>query len=158
VQPHRRARTAQEEWTGARPSGVAHVSLVGLLGGLSYRVGGSRWQRLAFGAVAVAAIAVHVRSREEDPGLTTETALLVDFLPGALAQRDAALAAGLAVGTAILLAGRERLHRLVRDTLSERELHDALLSAACALIVLPLVPDRAFGPITRSTRRPCGGW
>jgi uncharacterized membrane protein (DUF4010 family) len=72
--------------------------------------------------------------------------LLVDFLLGALAQRDAALAAGLAVGPAILLAGRERLHRLVRDTLSERELHDALLFAACALIVLPPVPDRAFGP------------
>jgi uncharacterized membrane protein (DUF4010 family) len=52
----------------------------------------------------------------------------------------------LGVGTAILLAQRERLHVLVRDTLSERELHDGLLFAACALIVLPLVPDHGIGP------------
>lgn len=45
-----------------------------------------------------------------------------------------------------ILAERERLHRLVRQTLSERELHDGLLFAACALIVLPLVPDKGFGP------------
>ncbi|MGZ4202332.1 MAG: MgtC/SapB family protein, partial [Thermoleophilaceae bacterium] len=68
------------------------------------------------------------------------------FLLGALAHQDPGLAAGLGVATAILLAGRERLHRLVRDTLSEREVHDALLFAACALIVLPLVPDKGIGP------------
>ena len=72
--------------------------------------------------------------------------MLVDFLLGALAQRNTGLAAGLGVGTAILLAQRQRLHVLVRDTLSERELHDGLLFAACALIVLPLVPDHGLGP------------
>jgi uncharacterized membrane protein (DUF4010 family) len=50
------------------------------------------------------------------------------------------------VVTAIVLAGRERIHKVVRDTLSEQELHDALLFAACALVVLPLVPDKGFGP------------
>jgi uncharacterized membrane protein (DUF4010 family) len=78
--------------------------------------------------------------------VTTEVALLVDFLLGALAQRHVELAAGLGVATAILLAERDRLHRLFRDALSEQELHDGLLFAACALIVLPLVPDRAIGP------------
>jgi uncharacterized membrane protein (DUF4010 family) len=73
-------------------------------------------------------------------------ALVVDFLLGALAQREAALAAGLSVPTAILLAKRERIHVLVRDSLSKRELHDGLLFAACALIVLPLLPDKSFGP------------
>ena len=34
----------------------------------------------------------------------------------------------------------------MRQTLSERELHDGLLFAACALIVLPLIPDKSFGP------------
>ena len=88
----------------------------------------------------------YVRSGDPDPGLTTEVALVVDFLLGALAQREAALAAGLGVATAILLAERERIHVLVRDSLSERELHDGLLFAACALIVLPLLPDKSFGP------------
>jgi uncharacterized membrane protein (DUF4010 family) len=96
--------------------------------------------------VGSAAIAGYVRNGEDDPGLTTEVALVVCFLLGAFAQRDPSVAAGLGVATAIMLAGRERIHRIARDTLSERELHDGLLFAACALIVLPLVPDQGFGP------------
>ena len=127
-------------------AGIRTFALVGLLGGLSYRVGGTVTASVALGFVALAAIAGYVRSNEDDPGLTTEAALVVDFLLGALAQTDAELAAGIAVATAIVLASRDRIHRLVRDSLSEAELHDALLFAACALIVLPLVPDRGIGP------------
>jgi len=128
------------------PAGIRTFALVALLGGLSYRVGGVAVSAVALAVVGLAAVAGYVASTDDDPGLTTEIALLVDFLLGALAQRDAALAAGLGVGTAILLAGRHRLHVLVRDTLSEREFHDALLLAACALIVLPLVPNHGIGP------------
>ena len=128
------------------PAGIRTFALVALLGGLSYRVGGVAVAAVALGIVGLAAVAAYVTSDEEDPGLTTEVALLVDFLLGALAQRKTGLAAGLGVGTAILLAQRERLHLLVRDTLFERELHDGLLFAACALIVLPLVPDHGLGP------------
>lgn len=128
------------------PAGIRTFALVALLGGLSYRVGGVAVTAVALALVGVAAVAGYVTSGEEDPGLTTEFALLVDFLLGALAQRNSGLAAGLGVGTAILLAGRERLHVLVRDLLSERELHDGLLFAACALIVLPIIPDHGFGP------------
>ena len=127
-------------------AGIRTFALVALLGGLSFRVGGVAATAVALAVVGAAAIAGYVTSADEDPGLTTEIALLVDFLLGALAQRDTGLAAGLGVGTAILLAGRDRLHVLVRDTLSEREFHDGLLFAACALIVLPLVPDHGFGP------------
>lgn len=127
-------------------AGVRTFALVGLAGGVSWRVGGAVTAAVALGFVGLAALAGYIRSREADPGLTTEAALVVDFLLGALAQREAAVAAGLAVATAIVLAGREQIHRVVRDTLSERELHDGLLFAACALIVLPLVPDRSFGP------------
>jgi uncharacterized membrane protein (DUF4010 family) len=140
----------RERRKGAGPergaAGIRTFALVALLGGLSYRVGGVAVTAAAFAVVGLAAVAGYVTSGEEDPGLTTEVALLVDFLLGALAQRNAGLAAGLGVGTAILLAGRERLHVLVRDTLSERELHDGLLLAACALIVLPLVPNHGIGP------------
>jgi uncharacterized membrane protein (DUF4010 family) len=73
-------------------------------------------------------------------------ALLTTFLLGALAVQEPALASGLAVSVAILLASRTRLHRFVRRALTEQELHDALLFAACALVVLPLTPDRTVGP------------
>ncbi len=127
-------------------AGVRTFALVGLAGGVSWRVGGAATVAVALGFVALAAIVGYVRSREEDPGLTTEVALVVDLLLGALAQRDIALAAGVGVATAIILASREQIHRVVRETLSDRELHDGLLFAACALIVLPLLPDRGLGP------------
>ncbi|HSC03244.1 MAG TPA: DUF4010 domain-containing protein [Solirubrobacteraceae bacterium] len=128
------------------PAGIRTFGLVALLGGLAYRVGGVAVTAVALGVVGLAAVAGYVTSGDDDPGMTTEVALLVDFLLGALTQHNTALAVGLGVSSAILLAGRERLHRFVRDTLSERELHDGLLFAACALIVLPLVPDHGVGP------------
>jgi uncharacterized membrane protein (DUF4010 family) len=134
--------------TGANraAAGVRTFALTGLMGGIAWRVGGVTVAAVALGFVGLAALLGYARSQEDDPGLTTEVALVVDFLLGALAQHDTALAAGLGVATAVILAERERLHRLVRETLSERELHDGLLFAACALIVLPLLPDRSFGP------------
>jgi uncharacterized membrane protein (DUF4010 family) len=41
---------------------------------------------------------------------------------------------------ATLLAARERLHRFATQALSEAELHDALILAALALVLLPLAP------------------
>jgi uncharacterized membrane protein (DUF4010 family) len=127
-------------------AGVRTFALVGLAGGLSWRLGGTVTAAVALAFVGLVAVAGYMRSRDDDPGVTSEVALAVDFLLGALAQRDPELAAGLGVVTAILLAGRERIHAAVRETLSERELHDALLFAACALVVLPLVPDKGLGP------------
>jgi uncharacterized membrane protein (DUF4010 family) len=134
------------EGTHRAAAGVRTFALVGVAGGVSWRVGGVVTAAVTLAFVGGAAVAGYIRSGEEDPGLTTEVALIVDFLLGALAQREPAVAAGAGVATAIILAGREQIHRVVSKTLSERELHDGLLFAACALIVLPLLPDRSFGP------------
>lgn len=131
---------------GRAPAGIRTFALVALLGGLAQVVGGVAVVAVAGGFVAVAAVTAFLRSEREDPGMTTEVALMVAFLLGALAQDDAALAAGMGVAVALVLAYRDALHRVVRDTLSEQELHDGLLFAAAALIVLPLVPDEGFGP------------
>jgi uncharacterized membrane protein (DUF4010 family) len=127
-------------------AGIRTFALVALLGGISMRIGGL-WVVAVSGAfVALAALAGYLRSGSKDPGLTTEVALVVAFLLGALAQDEPVLAAGLAVAVTIVLAARTRLHALARDVLTEQELHDGLLLAAAALVVLPLVPDRALGP------------
>jgi uncharacterized membrane protein (DUF4010 family) len=131
---------------GRREAGIRTFALVGLLGGLSFAVGGAATAAVALGFVGLAAVAGYVRRGGDDPGVTTEVALVCTLLLGALAQREPALAAGAAVVVAILLSVRHRLHVLVRDTLSEQELHDGLLFAACALIVLPLMPDHGIGP------------
>jgi uncharacterized membrane protein (DUF4010 family) len=142
------AERERRKGTGPRraPAGIRTFALVALAGGLSLSFGGAAV--LAVTALVVGALAAigYRRSREADPGLTTEMALLTTFLLGALAIREPALASGLAVAVAILLASRTRLHRFVRRALTEQELHDALLFAACALVVLPLTPDRTVGP------------
>ena len=71
---------------------------------------------LAATALAVAGLSIlaYARSDNEDPGLTSELALLTTTMLGALAVREPMLAAGFAVVVAILLAGRNRIHRFVR--------------------------------------------
>ena len=128
------------------PAGVRTFALVALLGGVARLTGGTALLAVTATFVGLAAVAAFNGRDSDDPGITTEVAFMVAFLLGALAQDRPGLAAGAAVAVALLLAHRERLHRLVRDTLSEDEVHDGLLFAAAALIVLPLLPDAGYGP------------
>jgi uncharacterized membrane protein (DUF4010 family) len=84
------------------------------------------------------------RSSRHDPGLTGEVALMLTALLGALTVTQTALAAGLAAVTATLLYAKNPLHRFAREVLSEREVHDGIILLASALIILPLLPDRAI--------------
>ena len=56
-------------------------------------------------------------------------------------------AAGLSVITTILLPARERLHRALKNLLSEQEAHDALAFLAATLVILPLAPNRKLGAL-----------
>lgn len=98
------------------------------------------------GGALIAALAVvsHWKSRSRDPGMTTELALFATYLIGVLCVIDPALGAACGTGLALLLAARRRLHRFATELLSEQELHDGVLLAALALIVLPFIPA---GPI-----------
>lgn len=109
-----------------------------LLGQVALALGGA--------ATVVLAALAYRHSRSRDPGLTSEVAFVLVYLLGALAATQAQLAAGLYVLTAIVLASKPWLHRFTLQSLSEVELDDLLLLAASALIVLPLLPDRAIDP------------
>ena len=128
------------------PAGIRTFALVALLGGLAERVGDTAVVVVVGTFVGLMVVAGYLRAEEEDPGITTEVALMIAFLLGVLAQQDTSLAAGLGVAVALVLAYRERFHRIARETLSEEEIHDGLLMAAAALIVLPLLPDEGLGP------------
>src|SRR3546814_13410223 len=56
------------------------------------------------------------------------------------------MAAALGVVAAILLQAKRPLHRLAREVISEGAIHDVLLLAAAALVVLPLLPDHPVDP------------
>lgn len=143
VERERRKGTGEDR----QPAGIRTFALASLAGGLSLAFGGE-WVLAATALVIGALTAVgYGRSRARDPGLTTEVALVTAVLLGALAVREPGLASGLAVGVVILLASRSSLHRFVRRVLTERELHDALVFAAAALVILPLTPDRPIDPL-----------
>jgi uncharacterized membrane protein (DUF4010 family) len=128
------------------PAGIRTFALGSLVGAISLTLGGTVLLTVAVAAVTALLIVAYIVRGEEDPGLTTEVALLATVLLGALAVMNPTLAAGIAVGVAVLLAARTPIHRFVRDVLSERELQDGLLFAAAALVILPLAPDHPVGP------------
>ena len=127
-------------------AGIRTFSLASLLGAVAVLLGDGLILAVAALTVGALAAVAYQRSRDQDPGLTTEVALLLTCLLGGLAMRNAVLAAGVGAALAALLAARNRIHHFVRGVLTERELHDALLFSAAALIALPLAPDRFMGP------------
>jgi uncharacterized membrane protein (DUF4010 family) len=90
--------------------------------------------------VALLGAISHHKSRSSDPGMTTELALFATCLIGVQCVVWPALGAACAAVLTALLASRERLHQFATQRLTEQELHDGLLLAALALIVLPLIP------------------
>lgn len=128
------------------PAGIRTFALASLLGGVSYLLGHEVLLSVTTLCVAAFCYIAYQRTHDQDPGLTSETALLLTVLLGGLAQVETVASSGIAVVVTILLAARTRLHHLVRAALSEEELADALMFAAAVLVVLPLTPDRYLGP------------
>ncbi len=129
-----------------RSAGIRTFALASLTGAVSIALGGP--SLLVVAALVVGALSIfgYAKGHSGDPGITSEVALLTTTLLGALAVREPMASASIAVVVTILLAGRNRIHRFVREILTEQEVHDALLFAAFALVILPLTPDRPIGP------------
>ncbi|SEI19602.1 DUF4010 domain-containing protein [Tardiphaga sp. OK245] len=131
---------------GRAPAGIRTFSVVSLVGAIAVTVGGTLILAVSVAGVAALTAVAYFRSRDEDPGLTTEIALILTALLGGLSVQQPALAAGIAVTLAGLLAARAQLHHFVRSVLTEGEVRDALIFAGATLVVLPLLPDEALGP------------
>ena len=127
-------------------AGIRTFALASLLGGVSVVLGGNLLLAVTTAVIAVFSAVACLRTHEQDPGLTSETALVLTVLLGGLAQTETATASAIAVMVTVLLAARLRLHHFVSDVISEAELTDALIFAAATLVVLPLMPDRYLGP------------
>lgn len=131
---------------GSGFAGIRTFALVSLLGGIAMVLGSEAVLAVSLAFVAAAVLIAYALTNRTDIGLTTEVALLVAFLLGALAIEEPQLASGLAVVVTILLAARTQIHRFVNQALTEQEVHDGLLFAGAALVVLPLVPNESLGP------------
>jgi uncharacterized membrane protein (DUF4010 family) len=128
------------------PAGIRTFAVASLAGAVSFMIGsGILLAVIASGVITLVAIA-YWRGHNDDPGLTTEIALVLTVLLGGLSAQQPALAGAIAVIVAALLASRTRLHRFVLSVLTERELNDILIFAGATFVVLPLVPNRPMGP------------
>lgn len=136
----RKGRGPQREAAGLRT-----FALVTVAGALAQSL--APGALVAIGALAVAALAALAYWRtlrgphaQDDPGLTTEVALLVAYLVGVQCVVQPAVGAACGAVLAGLLAARDRMHRFATEWLSEQELRDALVLAGVALVVVPLAP------------------
>lgn len=133
---------------GRSAAGLRTFAVTSLLGAASMRTGGPILLSVATaGVIALTALAYY-RSHSDDPGLTTEIALVLTLILGGLAISAPLDAAALAVVVAILLAARQPMHRFVREVLTQSELRSGLIFAAATLVVWPVLPDGYFGPFS----------
>ena len=101
-------------------------------------------------AVFAAVLITHGWERRSDaqeaPGLTTTTAALLTFLTGGLVlwgHHQTAIV--LAVLMVLLLASKQRVHAWSRH-FTEQDVQSALIFLAITGVILPLAPNRDFGP------------
>ena len=101
---------------------------------------------LIVGAFVVAGYVVATRSDPESTGLTTEVAAVVVFVLGAMVTLGfSALAVGLGVITAAVLAYKRPLHGFV-DRLGWDDVYAGLTLLIATFIALPLLPDQPIDP------------
>lgn len=134
----------RERRKGAGPgrgyAGMRSFTLAAVIGALTQLLGPAL---VLVGGTLIVALTVvaYWRDRSDDPGITTELALLLSFLLGVAAIDNPAVAAGAAVVIAATLNLRSPLHHFARVSLKKSELRDALILAGAALVVRPLLPD-----------------
>lgn len=143
----------QRERVESKLAGIRTFPLITAAGALaaliSVHLGGG--YVVAAGALAVMAAFVvgnvlKMRNGDGDPGLTTEIAGLVMYILGAycvVGHTAVALVVGGLV--ALLLHHRDLLHGLV-DRIGARDLSAIMQFVLIALVILPILPDRTYGP------------
>jgi uncharacterized membrane protein (DUF4010 family) len=101
----------------------------------------------AFAGIAVlVAVSYHASTAQGQFGMTTEVSALLSFVIGALCgEGQLSVAVAIGVVAMLLLALKDSLHSLV-TRIEARDIEATLRFALISAIVLPLLPDRDFGP------------
>jgi len=141
----------ERERSPAAKAGLRTFALVAVLGTLLALIGqktGSPWMLVA-GFVGVAAIIISAYvgdDNEDDPGTTTQAALMLCFgLGAAVWYGYGTLAIMLAIVTTVLLHFKPELQNMSKS-LTRRDLQSILQFAVLSFVVLPILPDHDYGP------------
>lgn len=87
------------------------------------------------------------RPADLSPGITTEVAALLMFVVGALLWvMPLQVGTVIGVGCAVLLHMKESMHTFA-GRFDEKDMRGIMLFCAITFVVLPVLPDRTFGPL-----------
>jgi len=130
-------------------AGVRTYPLFAILGASLTLATGEIGAAVIAGFLAVAGLALVAywrSSSRHEIGTTTESAALATYWIGAIAGTGALVLAGaIGITIAVLLAAKERLESFPQ-AMSREELRATLTLAVIAAVILPLLPDRGYGP------------
>jgi uncharacterized membrane protein (DUF4010 family) len=123
------------------------ITLTGFLAGLVAKVGFPWVLAVALaGVCAVAVAAYFVTAQGQHKGATTELVAILAFVLGALTAFNFVIpAATFAVVITLLLSIKAPLHRFA-EKIQEEEIYAILKFGIVTVIVLPLLPNRTYGP------------
>ncbi|MFO0548925.1 MAG: MgtC/SapB family protein [Polyangiaceae bacterium] len=156
----------EREQARATPEGGSFVggprshALIGLFGGVTALLAAVVTPWLVPAGLIAVTVLVAVSYADDvragrDQGLTTEAATLVTFVLGVLAasqrvmesdSRRLTLVAALAVTVTLLLSARPWLKSLI-ERVSRDDLYAVVKFLIVAVVVLPLLPNRTYGPL-----------
>ena len=142
----------ERERNPAARAGLRTFALTALFGAMAGHLGqeaDSPWI-IAAGLLLVGSmmIAAYFRQPDKagDPGTTTVSAMLVCYGLGVLCwYGEIRLAVMLGIASTVLLYFKTELHGITQN-LTRRDLISILQFAVLSLIVLPLLPNRGYGP------------
>jgi len=141
----------ERERNPAAKAGVRTFALIALAGTLAASVdaalGGAWVVPVGLAAVAAMLIAAYWRiGAEEEPGTTTVAAAAVCYLLGVMVGTgETAIAGALAIGVTALLYFKPEIEGF-STALERHEQVSVLQFLIVTFIVLPILPDRAYGP------------
>ena len=141
----------REAKEGERIAGLRTYGLTGLLGGgaglLSQYLSTTVFGFVFLGFTITVTVAYAMRRNiNEDASITSLITMLLTFVLGALATLEHVnLAASIAVVTVMLLRYKDVLHGWLKK-LEKKELHAALQLLLISIVLLPILPDRGYGP------------
>jgi uncharacterized membrane protein (DUF4010 family) len=161
----------REQTKAERPAGqlggVRTYPIVALIGALATLLApASAWIPLIalLGVFALVAIAYAAEvKREPDPGMTTEVSVIGTYLLGALAASRVIepmaerllLVAASGVAITFLLSSKQWFHAIAAKV-SHADFYATVKFLIVAVIVLPLLPNRALGPLDAINPRTLG--
>lgn len=142
----------QRQYSGHVTAGIRTFTLVTLLGAAcsTATTFAGAWL-VAAGLLGVCALGVAAFLRDENTranpaGLTSEAALAVMYVVGALTPHvEPVVPVAIGVVTAVLLHAKQALHRF-SERLTEPEVRSILTFALISAVVLPILPTEKFGP------------